>query len=189
MNGLETKNQKQLLKELTFPATVISPSTNCNRSYPFASKDLLESVQILLCIQIIHTSTRAHTMQRHERKKDGKNKQLSQIHSRLWLKCVDCYSILIIEITGIRGNLWERFQQKEIGKSKTRFRDIPLDPGTVSMYRRKQDKLTTTRGDGRSVNGASESYDVITPATCHGLQAMSSHRHMQRWPRTKWNTN
>lgn len=78
-------------------------------------------------------------------------------------------------ITKIYNNLLKRSEQKELWKPKTRFRDIPLDPGTVSMCRRKQDKLTTTRGDGRSVNGASESYDVITPTTTHGLRVMSSH--------------
>lgn len=78
-------------------------------------------------------------------------------------------------ITKLYNNLLKKSVQKGLWKSKTRFRDIPLDPGTVSMCRRKQDKLTTTRGDGRSVNGASESYDVITPTTIHGLQVVSSY--------------
>lgn len=62
------------------------------------------------------------------------------------------------------------------GESKAHFRDIPLDPGTVSMFRRKQDRfVTTSRDDGRPVNGANESCDVITPTIVeYALRAMSS---------------
>lgn len=81
-------------------------------------------------------------------------------------------------------------KHKEIVKAEARFRDIPLDPGTVSMFRRKQDRITTTRGDGRSVNGASESYDVITPTVRHQSgNVVTRHRQpqlvMATWPRGK----